>query len=448
MKTFCEFFAGIGPVREGLSSSGWQCVYANDIDSKKQEMYQLRFGDGEHFHQGDVWDAKAVVARIPGRPMLATASFPCIDLSLAGHWRGFEGDHSSAFFGFARVLEELGERRPPLVMLENVAGFITSGAGKDFEAAVRSLAALGYWIDSFVLDAKYFVPQSRPRVFVVGVHESVNSAPVVYKSGLVWTADEWTQLVKRGPTDMRPPRLVRLMESITLPTGWAAFRLPQPTTQRGQLADLIDLDETQEWWEDDAVRKHHDMMSLRHRKRVNQLLASGGRFVGTIFRRKRRDKTRAEVRFDGLAGCLRTPRGGSARQIIIAIESGRLRHALDVGARVRPLPGRGRIPVDPKQHPESVRLWRRGVCAGHPLDRPSRTDAGLRGGKLAPAAATRWPGTCPRFVNRRLPPSALEAPRACSLNRVSLVRLGGVPSAACGLARFFRDGLRHPCRLF
>ncbi|HVS37631.1 MAG TPA: DNA cytosine methyltransferase, partial [Gemmataceae bacterium] len=107
--------------------------------------------------------------------------------------------------------------------------------------------------------------------------------------------------------------------------GWAAFHLPQPKTQRGPLADLIDRDDSQEWWDADAVRKHRDMMSPRHRRLVDQMLASGKLFVGTIFRRKRPDGTRAEIRFDGLAGCLRTPRGGSARQIVIAIDGGRLR---------------------------------------------------------------------------------------------------------------------------
>jgi DNA (cytosine-5)-methyltransferase 1 len=153
-KSFCEFFAGIGLVREGLCSTGWQCVYANDYDPKKAELYQARFGTSEHLHVGDVWDTDSVVARIPSCPFLATASFPCIDLSLAGHWRGFEGDHSSSFFGFTKVLEALDMRKPQVVLLENVAGFITSRGGKDFASAVQCLADLGYWIDAFQIDAR------------------------------------------------------------------------------------------------------------------------------------------------------------------------------------------------------------------------------------------------------------------------------------------------------
>ena len=82
-----------------------------------------------------------VVARIPGRPALATASFPCVDLSLAGHYRGLEGRESSTFFAFAEVLRALGRRRPPLVLLENVPGFLTSREGRDFVTAAETLAA-------------------------------------------------------------------------------------------------------------------------------------------------------------------------------------------------------------------------------------------------------------------------------------------------------------------
>lgn len=325
MKYFCEFFAGIGLVRAGLAESGWTCVYANDIDPKKREMYDLRFGDDGHFHLGDVWNTSEVISRIPDSPFLATASFPCIDLSLAGHWKGFEGDHSSTFFGFAKVIEQMGCRRPKVVMLENVTGFITSKGGKDFEAAARTLAELGYWIDAFVLDARHFLPQSRPRVFVIGVHESF-STPVVARKGCDdWFNSNWTRHVHRGGKKLRPPKLQDLMDQVELPTGWAAFNIVPPTSSHENVSEFIDLDDRQDWWSAEMVTKHHDMMSDRHRKVVDEMIASKGRFTGTIYRRKRYGKTRAEVRFDGLAGCLRTPKGGSARQIVIAIDNGQLR---------------------------------------------------------------------------------------------------------------------------
>ena len=324
-KSFCEFFAGIGLVRAGLVDSGWTCVYANDIDPKKQQLYEGMFGVDDHFHLGDVWDTESAIQRIEERPFLATASFPCTDLSLAGHWKGFAGEHSSTFFGFTKILEQLGDRKPAVVMLENVTGFLTSQEGKDFESAVKSLADLGYWIDAFILDAKYFLPQSRPRVFVVGIHEDLDTPLGVRRDDADWFSGGWTRAISRSDKSIRPDKLVKLMESIKLSTGWIAFSLPTPKVRRKTLADVIDLDDKQKWWDEPAVTKHHDMMSDRHRTIVDSLLTARGTFVGTIFRRKRHEKTHAEVRFDGVAGCLRTPKGGSARQIVIAIDKGKLR---------------------------------------------------------------------------------------------------------------------------
>ena len=324
-KTFCEFFAGIGLVRLGLAETGWSCIYANDINPKKQELYEKQFGVEGHFHLGDVWNSEEVLARLTEAPFLATASFPCIDLSLAGHFRGFEGDHSSTLFGFTRVLEAMDDRRPKLVMLENVTGFITSQEGRDFESATRALAELGYWIDAFVLDARNFVPQSRPRVFVIGMHETMESQLAARKTAEDWFSGGWSRNIEKAGAKLRPAKLLELMNKVELPTGWAALPISAPIAKNVDVADLIDLDDNQEWWDDASVKKHHDMMSDRHRAIVDEMLASKERFTGTIYRRKREGKTRAEVRFDGLAGCLRTPKGGSARQIIVAIDNGRLR---------------------------------------------------------------------------------------------------------------------------
>lgn len=314
-KTFGEFFAGIGLVREGLSASGWECVYANDINPAKREGYEARFGKTKHFHLGDVGETDEVVGRIPGRPALMTASFPCVDLSLAGRYRGLDGKHSSTFFGFANVLEALDDRRPPIVMLENVTGFLTSNGGRDFSAVALRLAELGYWLDAFVLDASHFTPQSRPRVFVIGVEE--RSKP---KNG---TAAGW--LYDMAPaSSLRPPAIVRFKNHLSLPTGWMTLPLPEPPSRALTLSELIDVDDSQDWWAEDDVQYHYDMMSDGHRGKVDAILATKEAWVGTIFRRIR-DVMRAEVRFDGVAGCLRTPKGGSAKQIVVASIEGRLR---------------------------------------------------------------------------------------------------------------------------
>lgn len=151
--TVAEYFAGIGLMRLGLDQAGWQTVFANDIDEKKREMYFHHFGPSPEFILGDIHALDQ--ASIP-TTTLATASFPCNDLSLAGARKGLAGEHSSAFWGFIRILNEMGARRPPLVLLENVTGFLTSHDGADFHEALLAINDLGYTVDAFIIDASRF----------------------------------------------------------------------------------------------------------------------------------------------------------------------------------------------------------------------------------------------------------------------------------------------------
>jgi DNA (cytosine-5)-methyltransferase 1 len=165
-RTFAEFFAGIGLMRMGLEQEGWRAVFANDIAQDKFQMYRDHFSENDdHFLIGDIHELDA--AQVPTVGM-ATASFPCNDLSLAGMRKGLGGKQSSAYWGFVRILDQMGDRRPPIVLLENVAGFLSSHGGRDFQAALESLNKLGYAVDAFIIDAARFVPQSRVRLFVVG----------------------------------------------------------------------------------------------------------------------------------------------------------------------------------------------------------------------------------------------------------------------------------------
>ena len=107
-KTFCEFFAGIGLVGEGLRRPAGTASTPTTSIRRNSELYEALNGPSSHYHLEDVNRTAEVVAHIPGRPALATASFPCVDLSLAGHYRGLDGRESSTFFAFAEVLKALG----------------------------------------------------------------------------------------------------------------------------------------------------------------------------------------------------------------------------------------------------------------------------------------------------------------------------------------------------
>src|SRR5438552_11267347 len=168
--TFAEFFAGIGLMRFGLERQGWKIAFANDICEDKYEMYAAHFEDADdHFVVEDIHKLDA--NEVP-TVALATVSFPCNDLSLAGARAGLKGKQSSAFYEFVRILQEMEDRRPRFVLLENVTGFLTSRSGADFRAALLELNHLGYAVDPFIIDALHFVPQSRSRLFVVAELQS------------------------------------------------------------------------------------------------------------------------------------------------------------------------------------------------------------------------------------------------------------------------------------
>lgn len=325
-KTFCEFFAGIGLVHEALRQTGWRAVYSGDIDPKKRRMYEGHYGPTPHYHEGDIWDTNAVLDRIPGRPFLATASFPCTDMSLAGKRRGLGGEQSGALLGFLQAIEQLGERQPRLVLLENVPGFLTSHDGQDFATAIHELAALAYWVDSFVVDARWFVPQSRPRLFVLGRHESILQSPLIQRNASApFLGDAWERAIERSGR-LRPARLRAAIDAIEPATGWVTVECSPPRQVRYDLADFLDAGDEQSWWNPAEVARHAEMIFDRHRRQMDALAVAADKPVLlTGFRRIREGQQRLEVRFDGVAGCLRTPRGGSAKQVVLRVARDELR---------------------------------------------------------------------------------------------------------------------------
>jgi DNA (cytosine-5)-methyltransferase 1 len=322
--SFLEFFAGIGLTHLGLRPQGWKCVYANDIEAKKRRMYESCFGPADYYHVEDIWKTKSILSRIPlQRADLASASFPCVDLSLAGNLKGLDGDQSGAFYGFLKVLTELqrSDLLPRAVLIENVIGFLASHDSRFFRIALKQLSKLGYYVDAFIVDAKHFVPQSRPRLFLIGF------SPELVHDGIADRQDTEHSFWARQDANagFRPARLVRALKETPLRTGWLPFALPALPGENRTLENLIETAENQDWWGQALVGKHLAEMHDRHRDRVEQLKNRRTLTIGTIYRRVREGKSRSEIRTDGLAGCLRTPRGGSSKQIVMVAGKGKVR---------------------------------------------------------------------------------------------------------------------------
>lgn len=303
-RTVAEFFAGIGLMRMGLEQAGWHVVWANDIDEDKMNMYRGHFdGNDMHFHLNDVHAIDPI--DIP-TVTLATASFPCNDLSLAGARRGLAGQQSGAFWGFVDAIKGMGKRRPPLLMLENVPGFLTSHDGNDFRDACLALNELGYFVDAFMIDASLFVPQSRQRLFLIGKREKE-------KIGRIAEAREFYE------SQLRPTALADFI--LWHPEiRWALAELPIIAKTETRLADILEElpPDSTFWWSRQRAEYLLNQMSEKHRAIAEKMISGKQTTYGTVFRRVRHGRSMAELRTDGIAGCLRTPRGGSGRQILFA----------------------------------------------------------------------------------------------------------------------------------
>ena len=357
MLSFYEFFAGGGMARAGLGDH-WKCLFANDIDYKKSVTYRRNWGAGELF-TGDVRTLKP--ENLPGRANLIWASFPCQDLSLAGTRVGLKGDRSGTFWPFWDLVKGLiaDGRAPEIIALENVVGTLHSHDGKDFAAICSALEGAGYHFGAMVIDAALFVPQSRPRLFIIGVRSDVQ-------------VPERVRL--HGPSPLWHPRtLLAAFEklSVDLRQKWIWWNMPLPPPRTTTLADLIEENPTDvKWHTATETERLLKMMSDIHRARVEEAKQlskqTGRRLVGTLYKRMRRDENgykvqRAEVRFDSVAGCLRTPSGGSSRQIIVVVDGDSVRSRLISSRETARLMGLPDSYILPENYNEAYRLTGDGV---------------------------------------------------------------------------------------
>ena len=339
--------------RQGLGS-GWTCLFANDFDFKKGLTYQANFGSDEL----KVADIRAVTpADLPDVADLMWGSFPCQDLSLAGAGAGLKGERSGTFYPFWEVVHALKQegRAPNLIALENVCGTLTSHGGKDFEAICRTFAQAGYRCGALVINADLFVPQSRPRLFVIGVRSDVSIDPA---------------LLSPEPLDPFHTRALRraveaLPSSVRANMLW--WNVPTPGHRVRTFADEIEEQPTSVNWHTPAeTERLLAKMSPVNKAKVLAAVRAGRRMVGGVYNRTRLDERgvkvqRAEVRFDDVSGCLRTPAGGSSRQVILVIDGKMIRSRLISARETARLMG---LPDDyklPKNYNESYHLTGDGV---------------------------------------------------------------------------------------
>lgn len=285
-----EFFAGSGLVAYGLKGM-FSPVWSNDICPKKAAVYKANFS-GDHFLEEDINNISG--AKLP-YAHLSWASFPCQDLSLAGSLGGINAKRSGLVWEWFRILTEM-QTMPAILVIENVAGLLSAQNGENYIKLHNYLTELGYRSGAILVDACHFVPQSRPRVFVISIRNDINIPLGLSDSGPNWLHNKAAISLGRKLSN------------------WIWWKTPKPPKPTLKLKDIIDHDIP---YDKNSVLK---LIPEHHLAKLDKL----DNVVVTGYRRTRQGAQCLELRFDGIAGCLRTPEGGSSKQFVVVKENGKL----------------------------------------------------------------------------------------------------------------------------
>lgn len=196
---FIDLFAGIGGIRLGFESIGGICVFSSEFDEDACTTYHANFGE---YPAGDI--TKIEAKDIPDFDVLL-AGFPCQAFSIIGKKMGFADEtRGTLFFDIERILKE---KKPKAFMLENVKNLTAHDNGNTFKVMLSHLEALGYTVYAKVLNAlDYGCCQKRERIIIVGFREPI------------------------------------------------PFSFPLPSTERKQLADILETDVPQKYYVRETIK--------------------------------------------------------------------------------------------------------------------------------------------------------------------------------------------------
>jgi len=155
---YYDLFGGIGGFSLALDSLGHERVGGCEWNKYARIIY------GKHFEEPD-YDAEQLdTKQLPDFDIL-TAGFPCQAFSIAGKRLGFEDTRGNIFFQIARIARD---KQPTYLFLENVRGLLSHNKGETFKTILETLDELGYDVEWQICNTKYFLPQTRERVFIIG----------------------------------------------------------------------------------------------------------------------------------------------------------------------------------------------------------------------------------------------------------------------------------------
>lgn len=264
--TFIDLFAGIGGIRLGFESIGGECVFSSEWDKFAQLTYSTNHGEVPN---GDITAISEF--EVPNHDLLL-AGFPCQPFSHAGLKKGFDDTRGTLFFDIARILDA---KKPRVVLLENVKGFVSHDKGNTFDVVRRILENQGYKVHWKVLNARDFgVPQNRERIYIVGIRKDIGDV--------------------------------------------GEFQFPTPSGKKTKLGDILEKDPDPKYTISDKLWQGHQRRLLAHREKGNgfgySIFDENSSYTSTISARYYKDGSEVLVRQEGKNPRKLTPREAARLQ--------------------------------------------------------------------------------------------------------------------------------------
>lgn len=164
---FIDLFSGIGGFHQAMARLGGECVFASEIDSFCNAVYEKNYGINSDINIRDVDEKKD----IPEHDVLC-AGFPCQAFSKAGKQEGLEDEiRGTLFFEIARILKH---HHTKYIVLENVRNLVSHDHGNTWRIMRKVLVECGYRLTErplIVSPHQFGIPQLRERVIILGKYE-------------------------------------------------------------------------------------------------------------------------------------------------------------------------------------------------------------------------------------------------------------------------------------
>jgi len=168
--TTIDLFSGAGGITEGFRRAGYDCLYANDINSWAIQTFRANHPTALAadcpIEEVDAGALRKELGLRKGELDVLVGGPPCQGFSINAPERFLEDSRNSLFRHYVRFLDEF---RPKALLFENVPGILSLGGGIIFDLIIEALNLHGYEVSVKILFAAHYgVPQERWRTIILG----------------------------------------------------------------------------------------------------------------------------------------------------------------------------------------------------------------------------------------------------------------------------------------